>query len=36
MLFPGKMAKSYFKQEHDLGKRNNFFSWVGDLINLIE
>jgi hypothetical protein len=23
MLFAGRMAKSYFKQEHDLGKKIN-------------
>lgn len=38
MLFAGRMAKSYFKQEHDLGKKKKiafFCLFVGDLVNLI-
>jgi len=35
MLFAGRMAKSYFKQEHDLGKKKKFFFLVGDLVNFI-
>jgi len=34
MLFAGRMAKSYFKQEHDLGKKIIIFIFY-DLVILI-